>query len=273
MAEIFTPATQPLCQSGWVAAPATLAAWLSGWVAPPAALAEWLSGWVAAPATLGEWLSGWVAPPATLPEWLSGCSSHCVADGLSGWGLAAPATLAEWLLQLLWQSGWVAERLLQPLWQSGWVAPPATLAERLSGWVAAAESSANEFDKVFKQFNVQARLYDSDSNLIYKHNPVNFNCHSYITFNVLIKNRHIYTLNYNLKLLKRKDSVDELYKFRIGNNYYINHREEPLKYKMIDGIDDVMSLKDEEEYRLVLKRQWFEQSNVWNEKSRIWTTG
>ena len=119
--------------------------------------------------------------------------------------------------------------------------------------MAAAESSANEFDKVFKHFNVQARLYDSDSNLIYKHNPVNFNCHSYITFNVLIKNSHIYTLNYNLKLLKRKDSVDELYKFRIGNNYYINHREEPLKYKMIDGIDDVMSLKDEEEYRLVLK--------------------
>ena len=121
--------------------------------------------------------------------------------------------------------------------------------------MAAAESSANEFDKVFKHFNVQARLYDSDSNLIYKHNPVNFNCHSYITFNVLIKNSHIYTLNYNLKLLKRKDSVDELYKFRIGNNYYINHREEPLKYKMIDGIDDVMSLKDEEEYRLVLKGQ------------------
>ena len=52
------------------------------------------------------------------------------------------------------------------------------------------------------------------------------------------------------------------YKFRIGNNYYINNREEPLKYKMIDGIDGVMSLKDEEEYRLVLKRQCFEQSNL-----------
>ena len=109
------------------------------------------------------------------------------------------------------------------------------------------------FLNVFKHFNIQARLYDIDSNLIYKHNLVNSNCHSYITFNVLIKNSHIYTLNYNLKSLKRKDSVDEPYKFRIGNNYYINHREEPLKYKMFDGIDDVMSLKDEEEYRLVLK--------------------
>ena len=61
---------------------------------------------------------------------------------LSGW-VAAPASLAEWL--------------------SGWVAPPAALAERLSGWVAAAESSANEMDKVFKHVNIQARLYDIDS--------------------------------------------------------------------------------------------------------------
>ena len=261
MAEIFTPATQPLSQSGWRSHSATqpLTEW-RGCSTHSGRVAEWLllSGWH--PATLAEWLSGWVAAPATLAEWLSGWSSH------SG-------RVAEWLLQLLWQSGWVADPATLAEWLSGWVAPPATLAERLSGWVAAAESSANEMDKVFKHFNIQARLYDIDSNLIYKHNPVNFNCHSYITFNVLIKNSHIYTLNYNLKLLKRKDSVDELYKFRIGNNYYINHREEPLKYKMIDGIDDVMSLKDEEEYRLVLKRQWFEQSNLWNEKSRIWTTG
>jgi len=34
----------------------------------------------------------------------------------------------------------------------------------------------------------------------------------------LIKNSRIYTLNYNLKSLKRKESVDELYKFRIGDN-------------------------------------------------------
>ena len=51
--------------------------------------------------------------------------------------------------------------------------------------MAAAESSINEMDKVFKHFNILARLYiyiyDIDSNLIYKHNPVNFNCHSYIT--------------------------------------------------------------------------------------------
>ena len=159
MAEIFTPlshsarvadaATQPLSHSA------------TDWVAE---LLQPL------------WQSGWVAGAATLAEWLGGCSTHSgrVAEWLSGW-------VVEWLLQLLWQSGWVAAPATLAEWLSGWVAPPATVAERLSGWVAAAESSANEMDKVFKHLNIQARLYDIDSNLIYKHNPVGFNCHSYIT--------------------------------------------------------------------------------------------
>ena len=176
MAEIFTPATQPLCQSGWRSHSATqpLTEWLLQplwqWPVPEwlVGVAEWLlhplwqSGWVAEWLLQPLWQSGWVAAPATLAEWLS------------GW-VAAPATLA-WL-----HSATLAE------WLSGWVAPPATPAERLSGWVAAAESSAKEMDNVFKHFNIQARLYDIDSNLIYKHNPANFNCHSYITFNVWLR--------------------------------------------------------------------------------------
>ena len=140
MAEIFTPATQPLSHSEWLSGCSSHSGGVgssrqSGWVAEWLLQPLWESGWVA------EWLlqplcqSGWVAAPAT--AWLM------------GW------VAGDWLLQPLWQSGCssysgrVAEWLLQPLWQSGWVAPPATLAERLSGWVAAAESSANEFDKSF----------------------------------------------------------------------------------------------------------------------------
>ena len=43
-------------------------------------------------------------------------------------------------------------------------------------------------DKVFKKFNIKARLYDIDSNLIYKHDPENFNSDRIILFNGLIKN-------------------------------------------------------------------------------------
>ena len=181
MAEIFTSATQPLSHSGRVADAATHplshSEWLSGWVAAPATLAEWLSGWVAAPATLAEWLSGWVAAPATLAEWLS------------GW-VAASATLAEWL------SGWVAGCSSHSggvaEWQSGWVAAPATLAEWLSGcishsgtaaeWLRQSHQSMKWTDKVLNiSISKQEYIYDIDSNLIYKHNRVNFNCHSYIT--------------------------------------------------------------------------------------------
>ena len=102
----------------------------------------------------------------------SGFRCQWLLQPLSGW-------VPEWLESgSSSHSGRVAGWLLQPLWQRG--------------WVAAAESSANEMDKGFKHFNNQARLYDIDSNLIYKHNPLNFNCHGYITFNVLIKNSHIH---------------------------------------------------------------------------------
>ena len=48
-------------------------------------------------------------------------------------------------------------------------------------------ASINMMVNVFKKFNIKARLYDIDSNLIYKHDPVNFNSDRIITFNGLIK--------------------------------------------------------------------------------------
>ena len=143
MAEIFTSATQPLSHSGRVAE------WLSGWLLQPL----WRSGWVAECLSVwvAEWLlqplwqSGWVAASATLAEWLSGCSSH---------------------------SGRVAEWLHQPLWHSGWVAE----------WLRQSHQSMKWTDKVLNiSISKQEYIYDIDSNLIYKHNRVNFNCHSYIT--------------------------------------------------------------------------------------------
>ena len=53
-----------------------------------------------------------------------------------------------------------------------------------------------------RSFNIKARLYDIDSNLIYRHDPVDFNSR---TFNGLVKNSHIYTLNHNLNSLKKLD--------------------------------------------------------------------
>ena len=109
MAEIFTSATQPLWQSGWVAE----------WLLQPLWQRLWQNDWVAEPL----WQSGWVSEWLLQPLWQSGWVSEWLLQPLwrSVW-VAAPATLAEWLSGCLSHSGRVAEWLHQPLWQSGWVA-------------------------------------------------------------------------------------------------------------------------------------------------------
>ena len=108
-------------------------------------------------------------------------------------------------------------------------------------------------DKVFKKFNIKARLYDIDSNLIYKHDPENFNSDRSILFNGLIKNSHIYTLNHNLKSLKRKEEPENNYSVKCHQHYYINDRKEALKYTMINDINEILQLRDQDEYKIILK--------------------
>ena len=114
-------------------------------------------------------------------------------------------------------------------------------------------ASINMMDNVFKRFNIKARLYDIDSNLIYRHDPENFNSDRIITFNGLVKNSHIYTLNHDLKSLKKLSREKDNYTIRIGNNYYINDRKEAMKYTMIDDINDILQMKDKDEYKMILK--------------------
>ena len=114
-------------------------------------------------------------------------------------------------------------------------------------------ASINMMDNVFKKFNIKARLYDIDSNLIYKHDPVNFNSDRIVTFNGLVKNSHIYTLNHKLKSLKRKEEPEDNYCVRCHQHYYINDRKEALKYTMINDIADILHLKDKDEYKIMLK--------------------
>ena len=114
-------------------------------------------------------------------------------------------------------------------------------------------ASINMMDKVFKKFNIKARLYDIDSNLIYKHDPEDFNSMRVITFNGLVKNSHIYTLNHNLKSLKKKELPENNYSVKCHQHYYINDRKEAMKYTMIDDITDLLHLKEKDEYKIILK--------------------
>ena len=108
-------------------------------------------------------------------------------------------------------------------------------------------------DNVFKDFNIKARLYDIDSNLIYKHDPVDYNSMRIITFNGLVKNSHIYTLNHKLNSLKRREAPENNYSVKCHQHYYINDRKEAMKYTMINDINDILQLKEKDEYKIILK--------------------
>ena len=54
-------------------------------------------------------------------------------------------------------------------------------------------ASINVMEKVLKKFNIKATFNDIDSNLIYKHDPVDFNSKRVVTFNGLVPRFHFYT--------------------------------------------------------------------------------
>ena len=112
-------------------------------------------------------------------------------------------------------------------------------------------ASINMMDNVFKKFiskqDCMILTATSFTNMtLYKHDPVNFNSDRIMTFNGLIKNSHIYTLNHNLKSLKRKEEPENNYCVRCHQHYYINDRKEALKYTMINDITDIPHLKDKD---------------------------
>ena len=114
-------------------------------------------------------------------------------------------------------------------------------------------TSIREMEKVFKQFNIKARIYDIHSKLIYSHDPENYFSKHVVTFNGLVKNSRIHTLNHKLESVKRKTKDEENHTLKSHSNYYVNDRKEAMKFKMIDTIDDPLTLKEEDEYKLILK--------------------
>ena len=69
----------------------------------------------------------------------------------------------------------------------------------------------------------------------------------------MVKNNHVYALNYDIKSVQQNQSSKSLV-VKATTDYYINEKEAPPKYRMIKDIDDISKLKldkDEKEVSLV----------------------
>ena len=112
-------------------------------------------------------------------------------------------------------------------------------------------ASINQMDVVFKHFNIPVRLYDFTSQIIYRNDPTTRAHTRILTFNALVKNNHIYTINYDIASLRQIAKSDEFEFNNTSSKYDLNDRTEPMKYKAFDNIDELMKLNEEEEYNLI----------------------
>jgi hypothetical protein len=110
-------------------------------------------------------------------------------------------------------------------------------------------ATINQMENVFKYFNIPVRLYNFNNEIIYRHDPATRTHTRIATFNALVKNNHIYTMNFDLKSIYQKNQIEE--KSTVSQNYYLNDREAPVKYIAFDNIDELLKLTDEEEYYLI----------------------
>ena len=111
-------------------------------------------------------------------------------------------------------------------------------------------ASINQMDAVFKHFNIPVRLYDFNSQIIYRNDPTTRAHTRILTFNALVKNNHIYTINQDIASLRQIATSNE-FEFRTSSRYYLSDRKEPIKYKAFNNIDDLMKLNEEDEYNLI----------------------
>eukprot|EP00438_Fugacium_kawagutii_P006184 Skav207472 [mRNA] locus=scaffold3545:496284:499559:- [translate_table: standard] len=115
-------------------------------------------------------------------------------------------------------------------------------------------ASINEMAQVFKEFGIQARIFTFFNKPILKYDPPKRN-HNIKTFYAMVKNFHIYTLNHDLKSIQQKQDLDKPI-VKASTDFYINNKEKPTYYKMIENVNDIIKLEledDVKEVYLVMK--------------------
>ena len=109
--------------------------------------------------------------------------------------------------------------------------------------------SINDMDKVFKEFKIPARIYNFCKKLIYKYTPPNQNWHIK-PFYAIVKSSHIYGMNHDLKSIQQKQDTHNIPTVQASTDYYINEKDEPPQYKMINDSNDILKFNEDKEYFL-----------------------
>ena len=101
-------------------------------------------------------------------------------------------------------------------------------------------ASIEDMEVVFDHFTIPVRIFDIIGNCIYKTEHVNKKIRA---FYGLVKNNHIYVMNFNLSSLQQHKARNYMnLKVRAPIDFHFNKSEEPSEYIIFDKIDDILKL-------------------------------
>ena len=113
-------------------------------------------------------------------------------------------------------------------------------------------ASIEDMEVVFNYFAIPVRIFDIIGNCIYKTEHVNKKIRA---FYGLVKNNHIYVMNFNLSSLQQHKGREYMnLKVRAPIDFHLNKSEEPSEYIIFDKIDDILKLHQPTEEEIKSKK-------------------
>ena len=113
-------------------------------------------------------------------------------------------------------------------------------------------ASIEDMEVVFDHFTIPVRIFDIIGNCIYKAEHVNKKIRA---FYGLVKNNHIYVMNFNLSSLQQHKGREYMnLKVRAPIDLHLNKSEEPSEYIIFDKIDDILKLHQPTEEEIKSKK-------------------
>ena len=101
-------------------------------------------------------------------------------------------------------------------------------------------ASIEDMEVVFNHFTIPVRIFDIIGNCIYETEHVNKKTRA---FYGLVKNNHIYVMNFNLSSLQQHKGRNYMnLKVKAPIDFHLNKSEEPSEYIIFDKIDDILKL-------------------------------
>ena len=107
-------------------------------------------------------------------------------------------------------------------------------------------ASVEDMKVVFEEFRLSVRLFNCLGRRVFTFDPEKQNRNNAVLYG-MIKGNHIYTMNDNIISIAHKEIKEDM-RLNASTDFRLNSQDEPVKYEMFNGVDDIMKiLKDNQD--------------------------